>query len=236
MGQIVAAIEGMAEACRALDFPVVSGNVSLYNETSGGGIPPTPTVGAVGLLPDYAARASYGGAQEGDVLVLLGTTEGELGASLYLREVLGWEHGAPPEVHLEEERRNGDLVRELIANALFTAVHDLSDGGLVVAAAEMALASDVGVRLGNPGDGAWDLGFIFGEDQGRYLLALKPDALGEFGRRADRVRADWLPVGEVRGSDFVVHGPDDRMLASIPLARLREAHEAWLPRYMGEPG
>jgi phosphoribosylformylglycinamidine synthase len=141
MGQIVAAIEGMAEACRALDFPVVSGNVSLYNETSGVGIPPTPTVGAVGLLPDYAARASYDGAREGDVLVLLGTTEGELGASLYLREVLGREAGAPPQVHLEEERRNGELVRELIGDALFTAVHDLSDGGLAAAAAEMALAS-----------------------------------------------------------------------------------------------
>ena len=108
MGQIVRAIDGMAEACRALDFPVVSGNVSLYNETNGSAIPPTPTVGAVGLLPDYAKRIGYGGLKAGDVLVLIGATTGELGSSLYLREILGREDGAPPPVDLAVERRNGD--------------------------------------------------------------------------------------------------------------------------------
>src|SRR5476649_1770267 len=114
MGQIVRAIEGMAEACRALDFPVVSGNVSLYNETNGAAIPPTPTVGAVGLIPNYAKRASFGGMKSGDTLVLIGETHGELGSSLYLRELLGREDGAPPPVDLAMERRNGDFVRGLI--------------------------------------------------------------------------------------------------------------------------
>ncbi|HZC17957.1 MAG TPA: phosphoribosylformylglycinamidine synthase subunit PurL, partial [Caulobacteraceae bacterium] len=100
MGQIVRAIDGMAEACRALDFPVVSGNVSLYNETNGAGIPPTPAVGGVGLLPDYARRAGFGGLKAGDVLVMIGETHGEMGSSLYLREILGREEGAPPPVDL----------------------------------------------------------------------------------------------------------------------------------------
>src|SRR5205085_9488337 len=111
MGQIVRAIDGMAEACRALDFPVVSGNVSLYNETAGVAIPPTPTVGAVGILEDYDLRMGFAGAAEGDALVLIGVTHCELGASIYLREILGREDGAPPPVDLAVERTNGDFVR-----------------------------------------------------------------------------------------------------------------------------
>jgi len=169
MGQIVRAIDGMAEACRVLDFPVVSGNVSLYNETSGAAIPPTPTVGGVGLIPDYGQRADFAGLEAGMSLVLVGETRGELGASMYLREVLGREDGAPPPVDLAVERRNGDLVRQLIRTGLTRVVHDLSDGGLVAAAAEMAMASDVGITLSAEGAlpaQAW----LFGEDQGRYLL------------------------------------------------------------------
>src|SRR3990167_7977683 len=114
MGQIVRAIDGMAEACRVLDFPVVSGNVSHYNETNGAAIPPTPTVGAVGLLKDSSLRADFAGMKAGDALVLVGETRGELGASMYLREVLGREDGAPPPVDLALERKTGDFIRGLI--------------------------------------------------------------------------------------------------------------------------
>jgi phosphoribosylformylglycinamidine synthase II len=224
MGQIVRAIEGMAEACAALDFPVVSGNVSLYNETNGVAIPPTPTVGAVGLLKDYAEHADFSGLKDGDVLVLIGTSQGELGASLYLREVLGREDGAPPPVDLAVERKNGDFVRSLIKSRQVTAVHDLSDGGITVAAAEMALASDIGVTLiatseknAHP--------FLFGEDQARYLVATRdPEALIA-AAEAEGVRA--LVVGEAGGDAFA-----SRELFSIPLTRLREVHEGWLPAYM----
>src|SRR4051812_21204801 len=130
MGQIVRAIEGMAEACRELDFPVVSGNVSLYNETNGSAIPPTPAVGAGGLIEDYGRRADFAGLKPGDALVLVGETRGELGQSMYLREVLGREDGAPPPVDLAAERRAGDFVRNLIQSGQVSVVHDLSDGGL----------------------------------------------------------------------------------------------------------
>ena len=174
MGQIVAAIAGMGEACRALDFPVVSGNVSLYNETAGAAIPPTPTVGAVGLLKDYALAVGYRTVRPGDTLVLIGETRGELGASLYLREGIGAAAGtgpfAPPSVDLAAEKRNGDLVRGLIREGMTHAVHDLSDGGLIGAAAEMALASGVGIELLAP-SAAEAAAVLFGEDQGRYLIA-----------------------------------------------------------------
>jgi len=225
MGQIVRAIDGMAEACRELCFPVVSGNVSLYNETNGQAIPPTPTVGGVGLIADYARRADFGSLRSGDHLVLIGETRGELGASMYLREVQGREDGAPPPVDLAVEKRNGDFVRDAIHAGQISSVHDLADGGLIAAAAEMALASDVGVQLTAPEDlpaHAW----LFGEDQARYLVATTgADAL------LAAAEANGVPahiVGEAGGDVLAVPG-----VFSLALAKLRQTHEAWLPGYMG---
>jgi phosphoribosylformylglycinamidine synthase len=225
MGQIVRATDGMAEACAALDFPVVSGNVSLYNETNGAAIPPTPTVGGVGLLADYGRRADFGSMQGGDHLVLVGLTAGELGASMYLREGLGREDGAPPPVDLAVERRNGDFVRAAIQSGQVRTVHDLSDGGLIAAAAEMALASGVGAQL-NLNDDLPAQAWLFGEDQGRYLIATPAaDALLQ-AAEASGVHAHI--VGEAGGDVLAVPG-----LFSLPLERLRTAHEGWLPKYMG---
>ena len=223
MGQIVRAIEGMAEACRELDFPVVSGNVSLYNETNGAAIPPTPTVGAVGLLADYDLRAGFASAVEGDTLVLLGATRGELGASIYLREVQGREDGAPPPVDLKLERKTGDLVRDLIRSGTVGAVHDLSDGGLLVAAADMALASQVGITLDAPASEPH--GALFGEDQARYLIA-SPNAADVL-KAAAKAGVPAAVVGKVEGEALAATG-----LFTIPLDDLRRAHEAWLPRFM----
>ena len=176
MGQLVGCIRGMGEACRALGLPVVSGNVSLYNETGGRAVLPTPVVGAVGLLDDLAARAGLALPGPGLALVLAGETKGHLGRSLWLEAVEGREEGPPPPVDLAAERRNGDFVRAEIRAGRVSACHDLSDGGLLVAAAEMALAGGVGARLRAPlADG---LAGLFGEDQARYLLAVRdPEAL-----------------------------------------------------------
>ncbi|WGU39291.1 MULTISPECIES: phosphoribosylformylglycinamidine synthase subunit PurL [unclassified Phenylobacterium] len=225
MGQIVRAIEGMAEACRDLDFPVVSGNVSLYNETNGAAIPPTPTVGAVGLIPDYAHRADFAGMKDGDALVLLGATAGELGASMYLREVLGQEIGAPPSVDLALERKVGDLVRSLILSDQVTVCHDLSDGGLIAAAAEMALASNTGCALKAAASTA-PHAYLFGEDQARYLVAVKDAAPILAAAQAAGVEA--AVVGKAGGADLAVEG-----LFTLPLAKLRAEHEGWMPAYMG---
>jgi phosphoribosylformylglycinamidine synthase len=225
MGQIVKAIEGMAEACRALDFPVVSGNVSLYNETNGKGIPPTPTVGAVGLLTDYAHRADFSSMKPGDTLVVIGVNHGELGASLYLRELLGREDGAPPPVDLDLERRTGDFVRsQIVAGALKT-VHDLSDGGLAIGAAEMALASATGVLL-DASSTTHAHPFLFGEDQARYLVAVADPA--PILKAAADAGLHASVVGQAGGNAFASKG-----LFSIELDKLRAAHEGWLPSFMG---
>ncbi|HEX8643176.1 MAG TPA: phosphoribosylformylglycinamidine synthase subunit PurL [Allosphingosinicella sp.] len=174
MGQLVGCITGMAEACRGLDFPIVSGNVSLYNETknedgTGSAILPTPAIGAVGLLDDWRKAATIAFKAEDEAIVLIGGGDGHLGQSLWLREIHGREDGPPPRVYLEGERRKGEAVRRLIAEGLVTAVHDVSDGGLAVAVAEMALASGIGAEF----DEVYTSGLTarwFGEDQGRYVV------------------------------------------------------------------
>ena len=223
MGQIVRATDGMAEACAALDFPVVSGNVSLYNETNGAAIPPTPTVGGVGLIADYARRADFSSMKAGDVLMVIGETRGELGASIYLREILGREDGAPPPVDLALERRNGDLVRRLIQDGATRTVHDLADGGLAAAAAEMALASNLGVRLTLAGDALHAK--LFGEDQARYLLAAAEPAPILAAAQAAGVAA--AVIGQAGGDTLAVEG-----LFDLPLDQLRQVHEGWMPGYM----
>jgi phosphoribosylformylglycinamidine synthase len=230
MGQIVRAIEGMAEACRALDFPVVSGNVSLYNETNGSAIPPTPTVGAVGLIADYAHRADFSSLREGDVVIIIGDEDGDLGQSMYLREVHGREDGAPPTVDLAVERRNGDFVRSLIQEGLVRTVHDLSDGGLIAAAAEMALASNVGMTFGYMYYGVKEL---FGEGQSRYLIAVPLSESEEIYRRAGAANVFAHPVAGAGGDSLVVVRDSGADRFSISLERLRAAHEGWMPGFMG---
>jgi phosphoribosylformylglycinamidine synthase len=227
MAQFVGAVEGMAEACRALDFPVVSGNVSLYNETNGAAIPPTPTVGAVGLIPDYDRHAAYNRLRDGDALVLIGESHGELGSSLYLRELCGREEGAPPNVDLAAEKRNGDFVRGLIRSGEVGVCHDLSDGGLIGAAAEMALASGIGVSLNATSELHAHI-YLFGEDQARYLIGTaNPEAVIAAAKAAG-VHA--IVAGAAGGDAFA-----SRELFSIAMADLRAAHEGWLPAYMAKP-
>ena len=226
MGQFVGAIEGMNEACHAFNYPVVSGNVSLYNETNGQAIPPTPAVGGVGLIPDLHKFATLKGAKEGDTLILIGETTGWLGASIYLSEVLSREDGAPPPVDLAAEKLNGDYVRKLIRNRRVNAVHDLSDGGLAVAACEMAFGSNVGVSLSGPGNGERH-GWLFGEDQARYLLAVEKNSVNPVLSTAKAKGISAQVVGTINGDRIQADGAFD-----VPLETLRAANEAWLPNLM----
>ena len=173
MGDIVASVDGIAEACRALDFPVVSGNCSLYNETNGEAILPTPAIGGVGLLRDVKRMATIAFKSEGETIILIGETQGHLGQSLYLREIEGREEGPPPPVDLAAEKRNGDFVRSLIEAGRADTVHDVSDGGLLVAIAEMAMGNGIGARLSLTDDG---IASLFGEDQARYVLTVVREA------------------------------------------------------------
>ncbi|EFH13158.1 phosphoribosylformylglycinamidine synthase II [Pseudoroseomonas cervicalis ATCC 49957] len=226
MGQFAAAVRGMASACTALDFPVVSGNVSLYNETEGKGILPTPAIGAVGVIEDAAKAVGYG-LREGQDLVLLGETAGWLGQSLWLREIAGREEGAPPPVDLAAERRNGDFVRARIQDGTVLACHDVADGGLLVALAEMAMEGGVGATLDPAPAGLPAHAFWYGEDQGRYVVAVRDGAALIEAARAAGVPA--MKLGRSGGGDLVVQGA-----VTISVADLRAAHERFLPELMAQ--
>ena len=225
MGQFAGCIEGMREACQVLDYPVISGNVSLYNETKGQAILPTPVIGGVGLIADVAKATDIAFKGEGQAIVLIGETAGHLGQSLYLRDIAGRDEGAPPAVDLAAERRNGDCVRGLILGGAVTACHDLSTGGLGIGLAEMALAGDIGARITPP---AMDIplhAWLFGEDQARYLVtAVAADAV------LDAAQAAGVPAITIGTT-----GGDSLILAAetLALAELRASHEGWMPKYMG---
>ena len=227
MGQLVGCLQGIGEACKALDFPVVSGNVSLYNETNGVGILPTPTIGGVGVLDDVARHATIALKREGDVLVLVGAAEGWLGQSIYLSVIEGREEGAPPPVDLSLERRNGDFVRGLIVSGQVDTVHDLSDGGLAVALAEMAMAGSFGATLPEAPEGMPAHAYLFGEDQARYLVAVPAEVATDILYAASAQGIDASVVGVVEGDGLTLPGGQ-----TISVAALREAHEGWLPAYM----
>ena len=234
MGQLVGCIRGIGEACRALDFPVVSGNVSLYNETKisgedvGRAILPTPTIGGVGLLDAFTKSMTLAFKAEGESVLLLGETRGWLGQSLYLRDICGREEGAPPPVDLAAEKRNGDFVRALIHEGLLTAVHDVSDGGLLVALAEMAMASGIGAVLQAP-SAIPPHAFWFGEDQARYVVTAT-DAR----RVSERARAAAVPLLHLGATGGAVLALDGER--ALPVEELKRRFEAWLPAYMaGSP-
>ena len=235
MAQFVEALRGMGDACRALDFPIVSGNVSLYNESkaTGGGsaILPTPAIGGVGLLDDWERSATIGFKGEGEHIILIGHSDSHVGQSLWLDVCHGRRDGPPPPVDLAAERRAGECILELISQGLVTAVHDCADGGAAVAVAEMALAGDIGLHMTVVEQIPNPAAILFGEDQGRFVVTT---------RDPDRVRAAAnaaqlfaVPIGTTGGNritfDLVGRGGEQ----SVSLADVRAAHEGFFPRLMG---
>ena len=233
MGQIVGCLEGMADACRALDFPIVSGNVSLYNESkaTGGGsaILPTPAIGGVGLLPDWSKSATIAFKGSGDIILAIGRRGGHLGQTLWLRECHGREEGPPPSVSLAAERAAGDLVREGIRSGALTAVHDVSDGGIAVTIAEMALAGNIGAMIDRkqPFDCARS---FFAEDQGVYIVTVEDHAMLDFLGQAHAAGVEAEPMGRTGGKRLIFERPNRDDVVSLDA--LRDAHEGFFPALM----
>jgi phosphoribosylformylglycinamidine synthase len=224
MGQFVGCVRGIGAACRALDFPVVSGNVSLYNETNGRAILPTPTIGGVGLIDEFTTSMTIAFKSGSETILLIGETAGWLGRSLYLRDLCGREEGAPPPVDLAAERRHGEFVRAMIADGLVTAVHDVSDGGVLVALTEMAMASGIGAVLETP-PGIPAHAFWFGEDQARFLITAK-NAEPIF-ERAKAAAVPLIRLGATGGAVLSLAGERPLLVGD-----LKRRFEAWLPGYM----
>jgi phosphoribosylformylglycinamidine synthase len=235
MGQFVGCVRGIAEAAEMLDFPVVSGNVSLYNETKNDdgnslAILPTPAIGGVGLLQDWEKSATLSFKAEGETLVLLGHSTGHVDQSLWLEVCHGRREGTPPPVDLAVEGRLGKLTRDLIANDKVTAVHDVSDGGALVAIAEMALAGGIGAEVKLP-TAANPAAVLFGEDQGRMLVTTRwPESVRAI---ANAAQLFAIEIGTTGGDSIVIRSSARGTQESVSLAALRAAHEGFFPALMG---
>ncbi|BCH25544.1 phosphoribosylformylglycinamidine synthase subunit PurL [Mesorhizobium sp. L-8-3] len=230
MGQFARAVTGIGDACRALDFPIVSGNVSLYNETNGQAILPTPTIGGVGLIRDWTKMARAGFAAEDEAIILVGAPPywgTHLGQSIYLRDIHGRQDGPPPPVDLAHERNVGDFVRALVTSGMATAAHDLSDGGLAVALAEMAMAGNIGATVNQLNDLS-PIPLFFGEDQGRYLVTIPRDKVDWFYEEHLKDSGIFAPfIGTTGGQELKLGEA-----RAIGIDELRAAHEGWFPAYM----
>jgi phosphoribosylformylglycinamidine synthase len=222
MGQFVGAVQGIKEACIALDYPVVSGNCSLYNETSGSPIMPAPVIGGVGIIDDVTKTVGVAFRAEGQSIIVIGETKGHIGQSIYLRELFGKEEGAVPPLHLTAERRHGKFVRTHIGTGDITACHDVADGGLLVAIAEMALAANIGCTLDIAETHA---SFWFGEDQARYVVTVR-DA-DHFIAEAETAGIPCFLLGQTGGDAVAMKG-----MGSLDLSALRDAHEGWMAGWM----
>ena len=230
MAQIVGSVTGMGKACKALDTPVVSGNVSLYNETDGMAIQPCPVIGMIGIIDDWRCAIGAGLQEPGQALYVVGqsekTNDGWLGCSVYAREIAGREGGAPPSVDLEAEAKNGQLVREAIAKGLASSAQDISDGGLLIAMAEMVMAGQCGAKITPPDSGSVH-GWAFGEDQARYILAVR-DA-GEFAALCVARQIEAVCIGETISKTELTVGD----LPPISKEEMVAWHTSPIPALMG---
>lgn len=229
MGQIVRAINGITEACKVLDYPVVSGNVSLYNETDGKAIQPTPAIGGVGLLKDLNKRCDATFKRVGDEIFVIGKTSGHIGASLFEQEILKAESAKnPPKVNLEDEKKHGEFVRDLIDTSGINSCHDISDGGLLVALFEMCgdqFGFDLDVSALVEGNSAEINDLLFGEDQSRYVVTLDSSLVEEFKKKAEKKGIAVFKVGSVIKEKIKINSEE------IIVKELRNLNEAVLPKY-----
>ncbi|MEM1133353.1 MAG: phosphoribosylformylglycinamidine synthase subunit PurL [Pseudomonadota bacterium] len=234
MGQFVGALQGMSEACKALDMPIVSGNVSLYNETTGpDGVPrailPTPAIGAIGLIEDLDKMMTMGFKNDGDVIFLIGQKDGvKLDQSLWTEKMIGQRKGVTPKTDLDFERHLGDMIVGLIADGILTSVHDVSDGGMLVAASEMALAGGIGCQFYE----TTDPNFWFGENQGRYLVTCKEEDADALESKLHEINSYPYRFGVVVGDTIEINDYGKGILMQVSLTDLRAAHESFFKDWM----
>ena len=240
MEQFAQCVEGMRAACLALNFPVVSGNVSFYNTTGTASVPPTPVIGGVGLVADVGKVMTCDFKAQGEAIFCLGQSHGHLGSSIYARVMhpKAEEYAHAPTVNLDMENRHGAFVMDMIAKAIVTSVHDVAHGGLAAAVAEMALMGSMGAELGGdasslPAHGLPAHGLWFGEDQGRYVLTAPPAKVAALQNAALKAGVHLDRIGTTGGACVTIHHEDSR--DSLSLKELRQGYESWFPNLMDAP-
>ncbi|MDA8851981.1 phosphoribosylformylglycinamidine synthase subunit PurL [Hyphomicrobiales bacterium] len=226
MGQFAGVVTGMIEACEILDYPVVSGNVSLYNETNGKGINPTPAIGGVGLIENLNHFSTPHLKRDNDTVLLVGKTDGYLGQSIYAKEILNIISGLPPKVNLKNEKKIGDAIRDLININKLDTVHDISDGGFLVALTEMSISGGIGVKI-HLDEKDVSPKFLFGEDQGRYIISVPDELISDILRILESKNIFFQKIGKTYGTKIIINDSEE-----IEIKSLKKIHEDWFNEYL----
>jgi phosphoribosylformylglycinamidine synthase len=226
MGQFAGVVTGMIEACEILDYPVVSGNVSLYNETNGKGINPTPAIGGVGLIENLNHFSTLHLKRDNDTVLLVGKTDGYLGQSIYAKEILNITSGLPPKVNLKNEKKIGDAIRDLININKLDTVHDISDGGFLVALTEMSISGGIGVKI-HLDEKDVSPKFLFGEDQGRYIISVPDELISDILRILESKNIFFQKIGKTSGTKIIINDSEE-----IEIKSLKKIHEDWFNEYL----
>jgi len=229
MGQFVECIDGITQACTYLDFPVVSGNVSFYNETKNKAISPTPTIGGVGLIKNLDTMMTYNIKEIGSFVLVIGKTLGHLNQSEFFREVVGIKDGPPPAVNLFNEKNNGLLVQNLISKKLLNSVHDVSSGGILVALVEMCISGNIGVKIKIPNNKIMPHEYLFAEDQSRYLIEVNKKNKNEVCKTLENNSIFYEILGKTQKDSLVL----DKEF-NIKLNDLVEINSSWFRSYFKE--
>jgi len=226
MGQFAGVVKGMIMSCNELDFPVVSGNVSLYNETNGKGINPTPVIGGVGVINNLDIFADHNFKRKDDIIIIIGKTDGHLSQSIYATELLNINTGLPPKVNLAEEKKNGLTIKSLIESSLVDTSHDVSDGGILIALTEMAIKNNIGFEIET--DKSNSHRFLFGEDQGRYIVSIKEKNLIKVKKILEENNVIYTIAGVT--VDKIIKVNEEK----IHIDMIKEIYENWFTRYLSE--
>ena len=226
MGQFAGVVKGMISACTKLDFPVVSGNVSLYNETNGKGINPTPVIGGVGVINDLKIIANHNFKRENDVIIVIGKTEGHLTQSIYATELLKFNEGLPPKVDLKEEKTNGLAVKRIIEASLIDTCHDISDGGLLLTLSEMSMKNEIGFKINTDKNNSHY--FLFGEDQSRYVISSTKDNVDNIVSILKEENIIYEIIGTTTKGNIIVN--DEQM----EIKEIKDLYENWFINYLNK--
>ena len=227
MGEFVECVEGISEACKYLDYPVVSGNVSFYNQTKDVGIKPTPTIGGVGLLRNYKNMITMSFKDIGNQVLLIGKTEGHIDQSLFARVILDEKKGPPPEVNLFNEKNNGETLLNLIEKNYIRSAHDISLGGIMTAISKMCIKGNKGIKLKKPKYLISEIEYFFGEDQGRYLIEVNPKDLKEVINFLNKNSVHYDEIGTIIENVIEIN-----QKTKVTIDELRSYNTSWLKKYM----
>ena len=227
MGEFVECVQGISEACKYLDYPVVSGNVSFYNETKDIGIKPTPTIGGVGLIKDYKKMITMDFKEIDNIVLVIGKTEGHIDQSLLSRIILNENNGPPPEVNLFNEKNNGLTLLNLIEKNFIKSAHDVSLGGIITAISKMCIKSDKGIQIKKPKFLINEIEYFFAEDQGRYLIEINPKDFKEVSKILDKNSVHYDEIGKIIDKDMII---DQK--TKLTIDELNSYNTNWLKGYM----